>query len=67
MMSLKLTANLAIISFMVSQINPLQIIHFKILVDFPQTNGGCFMVNKFGNVKLKKIEEARPLNTIMCI
>lgn len=67
MMSLKLTANLAIISFMVSQINPLQIIHFKILVDFPQTNGGCSMVSKFGNVKLKKIEEARPLNTIMYI
>lgn len=36
MMSLKLTANLAIISFIVSQINPLQIIHFKISVDFPQ-------------------------------
>ena len=36
MMSLKLTANLAIISFIVSQINPLQIIHFKILADFPQ-------------------------------
>lgn len=44
---------------MVSQINPLQIIHFKILVDFPQTNGDI-KVNKFGNVKLKKIEAARP-------
>ena len=36
MTSLKLTANLAIVSFIVSQINPLQIIHFKILADFPQ-------------------------------
>ena len=41
----------------VSQINPLQIIHFKTLVDFPQKNeGGYSVVNKFGNVRLKKIE-----------
>ena len=67
MMSLKLTANIAIIS----QFHKL--IHCKLytlrsqLIFHKKKKGGCSMVNKFGNVRLKKIEEARALNTIMCI